>query len=130
MAVGLFSAFVPIPLQMLLAATLAIPVRANLPISVGLVWLTNPITMPPVFYCTYKLGAWILQVPPRSLPETMSLDWVTEQLSSLWQPLLLGSLVSGVVLAILAYFGTMIYWRWWIRHNWRKRQERRRQSGP
>ena len=49
MAVGLFAAFIPLPMQMLLAASLAIPVRGNLPISIGLVWLTNPITMPPVF---------------------------------------------------------------------------------
>ena len=66
MAAGLFAAFIPMPMQMLLAAGLAVWIRSNLPISVGLVWLTNPITMPPVFYCTYKLGAWLMQVPPRT----------------------------------------------------------------
>ena len=44
MAVGIFAAFIPMPFQMLLAAFLAIRVRSNMPISVGLVWLTNPIT--------------------------------------------------------------------------------------
>ena len=37
MAVGLFAAFIPMPFQMLLAASLAILVRSNMPISVGLV---------------------------------------------------------------------------------------------
>ncbi len=60
MAAGLFAAFIPMPMQMLLAAGLAVWIRSNLPSSVGLVWLTNPITMPPVFYCTYKLGAWLM----------------------------------------------------------------------
>lgn len=46
MAAGLFAAFIPMPMQMLLAAGLAVWIRSNLPISVGLVWLTNPITIP------------------------------------------------------------------------------------
>lgn len=50
MAIGLFWAMIPMPMQMLAAAAVAIPLRANLPISIGLVWLTNPITMPPIFY--------------------------------------------------------------------------------
>ena len=60
MAVGLFAAFIPIPLQMLLAAVLAITVRGNMPIAISLVWLTNPITMPVVFICTYMTGAWLM----------------------------------------------------------------------
>jgi uncharacterized protein (DUF2062 family) len=122
MAVGLFAAFIPLPMQMLLAASLAVPVRGNLPISVGLVWLTNPITMPPVFYCTYKLGAWILGVPPMLLPDELTWEWISGELATLWQPFLLGSLVAGLGLGVLAYNLTMLYWR--------KRQERRQQATP
>src|SRR3546814_2139222 len=68
MAVGLFAAFLPIPLQMLLAAALAITVRGNLPIAVSLVWLTNPLTIPAVFFCSYQSCACLLVVPSRSLP--------------------------------------------------------------
>ncbi len=125
MAVGLFAAFMPIPLQMLLAAALAIMVRGNMPIAVSLVWLTNPITMPPVFYCTYKVGSWLLGQPPRQLPDAYSWDWVMSQMSTLWQPFLLGSVVTGVVLGALAYFLTMFYWRWWVSRQWRRRKQRR-----
>jgi uncharacterized protein (DUF2062 family) len=69
MAVGLFAAFIPIPLQMLVAAILAITVRGNMPIAISLVWLTNPITMP-VFICTYMTGAWLMNVPPAACPMT------------------------------------------------------------
>lgn len=136
MAIGLFAALIPLPLQMLLAAILAVPVRANLPISVGLVWLTNPLTMPPVFYCTYKVGSWILQVPageidqlwPRISHFISEPSW--ELLTNLWSPilapLLVGSLLSGVLIGALGYCLTRVYWRWWVRHNWRKRQEARR----
>jgi len=128
MAVGLFAAFIPLPMQMLIAASFAVPLRSNLPISVGLVWLTNPITMPPVFYCTYKLGAWVLGIPPMLLPDELTWEWITGELATLWQPFLLGSLITGLVFALLAYNLTMLYWRWWVRHNWRKRQERRQQQ--
>jgi hypothetical protein len=30
------------------------------------------------------------------------------------------------LLAAIGYFGVNAYWRWWVGHNWRKRQEKRR----
>jgi len=60
--IGLFCAFVPIPAQMLLAAVLAVVFRCNLPMSVGLVWVSNPLTFPPLFYFAYRLGAWLLDM--------------------------------------------------------------------
>ena len=44
----------------------------------------------------------------------------------LWKPLYLGSFVAGVILAILGYVLSMLYWRWWVQRSWRKRQEKRR----
>ncbi len=130
MAVGLFAALMPIPLQMLLAACLAILLRGNLPIAVSLVWLTNPLTMPPIFYCTYQIGAWVMAVPTRSLPDELSWDWISNQLSTLWQPLLLGSLLLGLILAALGYCLTMGYWRWWVARQWKRRREQRRKDKP
>ncbi|WP_156333143.1 DUF2062 domain-containing protein [Pseudomonas sp. NBRC 111119] len=124
MGVGLFAALIPMPMQMLLAASLAIPLRGNLPIAVSLVWLTNPLTMPPVFLVTYMTGAWLLQTPPRSLPDDLTFEWITDQLATVWQPFLLGSVVCGVVLGIAAYFITMSYWRWWVGRQWRRRKQR------
>ena len=124
MAVGIFAAFIPMPFQMLLAAFLAVNVRSNMPISVGLVWLTNPITMPPVFYCTYKLGAWLMNVPARTLPDELTWEWISGQLSTVWQPFLLGSVVCGVVLGALAYCLTMLYWRWWVSRKWKGRKNK------
>jgi len=126
MGIGLFAAFMPIPLQMLLAAMLAIAVRGNMPIGVSLVWLTNPVTMPPVFYCSYQIGAWLMQLPPRHLPPELSWEWISGQLSTLWQPFLLGSVVAGIVFGTLAYGLTQLYWRWWVGRQWRLRREKRK----
>ena len=55
-AIGAFCAFLPIPGQMILAAFLSITFAANIPISLVLTWITNPITFTPIFYFAYKIG--------------------------------------------------------------------------
>lgn len=124
MGLGLFTALLPVPLQMLVAAILAVAMRANLAISVSLVWLTNPLTMPVVFYCTYRLGAWLLHIPPLQRPEALSWEWLSGQLATLWPPFLLGSLVAGTVLGAAAYAATLLYWQWRVRRQWRRRGQR------
>ncbi len=131
-SVGLFSAFVPIPFQMVLGAIGAIVWRVNLPISVGLVWLTNPITMPPVFYFAYKLGAWILGT---SLHEgvtfEVSYEWIMEELAAIWQPFLLGCLVLGAASAVLGNITVRLLWRLHVvRYIKRKRLKRRQETSP
>src|SRR3989338_3309656 len=128
MAIGLFWARIPMPMQMLAAAATAITARANLPLSIGLVWLTNPITMPPVFYCSYSLGAWLMGTPALQMQDEITLGWITQILGSHWQPLYLGSLVAGLFLALSGYVLTQVYWRWWVKRSWRKRQANR--CGP
>jgi len=121
-AVGLFVAFIPIPLQMLLAAALAIVARVNLPVSVALVWITNPITLPPVFYFCYRLGAWILNEPGPSPNVELSLEWLQSELSSIWQPFLLGTLLAGITSAVLGYCTVRGLWRLNLTRYYRRRK--------
>lgn len=123
-AVGIFCAFIPVPFQMVLAAIGAILFSANLPIAVALVWVTNPITMPPMFYGTYKLGAWILNSPETSFQFELSFEWLSKSLGEIWEPFLLGCLVSGVFFSFVSYFAIKLLWRISVSRSWKKRNKR------
>jgi len=121
---GLFWACMPMPLQMGAAAIFALLIRCNVPISVGLVWLTNPITMPPYYLAAYNLGAWILGSEPISMPDAVTFEWIQDQLNLIWWPLLTGALVFGVIGASLGYVVIRFWWSMQIRANYLKRKSR------
>jgi uncharacterized protein (DUF2062 family) len=98
---------------MLLAAPAAVIFAANLPLSIALVWITNPITMPPIYYGCYKLGAWILGVQIES-DFVMSLEYVWQVFDTIWQPFLLGCLMVSVVTSFIGYFGVQLIYRYRI----------------
>lgn len=124
LAVGLFVAFLPIPFQMLVAAVFAVIFRANLPLSALLVWITNPLTMPAIFFFAYKIGALLMGIPPKPLNFELSWQWLQQQLHTIAYPLLLGSLVCSIVSAILGYICGLLYWKLWIIRNWNKRRNK------
>ena len=124
-AIGLFCAFLPMPFQMVIAAALAILFRANLPISVCLVWVTNPITMPPMFYFAYKVGTYVLHMPPQHFEMVLSFKWLTTKLLHIWEPLVLGSLICGAVSGVIGYWGIQLLWRLHVIRAWRLRKRHR-----
>lgn len=125
MAVGLFFAFLPMPMQMIGAAAGAIFFRVNLPLSVALVWITNPFTMAPVFYAAYKIGTFLMGIHPKPMPDNVTFDWIFNTLETIWQPFLLGSLVLGTMSAALGYLTVRIFWRLQVNRLWQIRREQR-----
>ncbi|MBV7297060.1 DUF2062 domain-containing protein [Enterovibrio paralichthyis] len=123
-AVGLFMAFVPLPSQMIMAAGLAIMFGVNLPLSIALVWITNPITMPIIFYGTYKVGAWLMQTPHQAFHFELTWEFLFHQMSQIGPPFLLGCLVCGIFFATLGYFGVRGIWRYSVVRSWQKRRLR------
>jgi len=123
-AVGLFCAFLPIPMQMVVAAAAAIVFRVNLPVSVVLVWITNPLTMAPIFYFAYRLGAWVIGQPSQVVPDGFSFEQLLDGLGAVWFPLLLGCFLLGSVSAVVGYFGVRGLWRLYVIRQWRRKRRR------
>ncbi|WP_281556725.1 DUF2062 domain-containing protein [Thalassomonas sp. RHCl1] len=123
-AVGLFFAFVPVPFQMILAAGIAIIVHANLPLSIALVWITNPLTMPAIFYFCYLVGTWVLGVPEQDFAFEATWQWVLDSLSTIGPAFFLGCAVLSVLFSIIGYFGIQALWRHSVVKEWGKRKLR------
>lgn len=123
--VGLFVAFMPVPGQMVVAALMAIWLGCNLPLSVGLVWITNPVTMPAIFFLSYKVGALIVDVPLKDVEFELSFYWLSNSLMLIWKPFLLGCLICGLFFGCLGYFVISQLWRWRVAYHWHERKRMR-----
>lgn len=123
-ALGIFCAFMPMPFQMLLAALGAILFRVNILIAVPTVWISNPITIPPLFYFCYQVGVWLLDAKSEHFHFELSFAWLANESSLIWQPFLLGCFVVGSISALLGYGVIRLLWRYHIAsHVIRKRKK-------
>jgi uncharacterized protein len=119
--IGLFFCFIPMPFQMVAAVLFAIWFNANLPLSVILVWISNPITMPPMFYFNYKVGAMVLDRPVLDFEFHLSWSWLSERLMDIGIPLYLGSLLVATIGACTGYLIVQYLWRRKVRKDWGER---------
>jgi len=114
--VGLFIAFIPVPFQMFISAFVALWLRVNLPLSVALIFITNPLTIAPAFYGCYRLGALLLGEPAPVTGKGFepTIGWLLDQLGAIWQPLLVGSLAISTVSGLLGYGLVQAAWRLYV----------------
>lgn len=122
--IGIFCAFIPLPMQMFVAAITCILVRANLPLCMVCVWITNPLTIAPIFYATYRLGTVILDIPPSDFEIQLTMGWAEQELERIWKPLLLGSFICGTALSAIGYTMVDLLWRWSTVKRWQHRHRK------
>jgi uncharacterized protein (DUF2062 family) len=102
-AMGLAIAFVPIPVHFVLATLLALLLRLNVPAAIFGTFLTNPLTMVPLYMAAYWVGCSLLGISGQHIAFDMSWDWLTTTLVPIWKPFLLGCLVLGAAAAVCGY---------------------------
>jgi len=111
-AVGLFFTWMPVPFQMLLAAGAAIWLRTNLPLSVVTVWISNPVTIPPMFYFAYLTGTWIVGEPVTDFSFELTFNWLLNELAAIWKPFLVGCFTLAASSSLIAYLTIQGIWRY------------------
>ena len=127
--VGLFWGFVPMPMQMLAVIAMTPFLRFNVPVAISMVWLSNPFTMPPMYYMEYLTGNLILGREGLSDIE-ITMDWFSENWDNIVIPLYTGTAFYSIVVSSLIY---LLINRLWIasvksekHHKERKRREKKR----
>src|SRR5438034_2356858 len=131
-ALGLFVGVIIPFMHTVIAAILAIPLRANVAIAALFTLIINPLTIPPMYYAAYRIGAWELH-HDASLVNPATAAQFSSDLSRLlfWihhasGPIALGVLTIAFGTALIAYAVSSLIWRWWLASKWRQRRAARR----
>jgi uncharacterized protein (DUF2062 family) len=107
--IGLFIAFIPMPMQMLAVVSITPFTRFNVPVAISMCWLSNPFTMPAMYYMEYLTGSFFLGIEPS--PVELTLEWFSKNLGNIFIPLYVGTAFYSVFGSTLAYFIINLIWR-------------------
>lgn len=139
LALGIFFGLLIPVAQIPFAATMAVVLRANLPVAVASTLVTNPVTFGPVYYGAYRLGKALLgqealserdalkalnkaQTAPdssdKSWTERMEL-WL-KQFGKIGKPLAVGLAIVATASGLFVYFLASAVWA--LRTRWTRRQ--------
>jgi len=122
--VGIFWGFIPMPMQMLAVVFTTPFFRFNVPIALTMVWLSNPLTMPIMYYMEYITGTFILSM--EQLHVEMSIPWFKTHLDDIFIPLYVGTFFYAIIISSLIYFLTN--WLWIKSVHKAKRHQKRKDN--
>jgi uncharacterized protein len=128
-ALGLFSGFAIPVAQTPFAALFAVAARANLPVAALSTFVTNPFSVPFIYYFAYLVGKAALQLKDDAnitLGSDAGLfEGIVRWLVTAAGPTYLGLLIFAGISAFLGFFAVHIGWRLWVSQR-RKRRLRHR----
>jgi len=107
--IGLFIAFIPMPMQMALVLAMMPFFKFNVPIALAMCWFSNPLTMPPMYYMEYMTGAYFLG--EEALNVEMTLEWFSENIDVIFIDLYVGTLFYALIGSSTGY--------WLVNHFWK-----------
>ena len=131
-AVGLFvGILIMIPgLQIVGAALMAVPFRANIPIAAAMTFVSNPATTPFFLIAAIEVGNRLgFHADLASFDKLLAAraplrDWAAWLLSDAAPALVSGLTLIAVGFAFAGYWVSLVVWRLWIRSKWRSRLHR------
>lgn len=131
-AIGLLvGIFLMIPgLQIVGAALLSVPFRANIPLAAAMTFLSNPATTPFILFASVYVGNAIGFGADAAMVKAMYnrgasiREWLAWLASDAAPAALAGLFVIATVTAIIGYFVALVSWRWWTGRKWRRRSDK------
>lgn len=128
-ALGLFTAFIVPVGQIFLAAFLALPTRANVPLSALATFITNPFTLPFWLIAANRVGAFVLKMDAATTDvlNHMMADggWtMAVEAFEVAGVTAFGFIVLAVVSAAVGYLIGSVTWRLIVAGKWARRARR------
>ena len=132
-AAGLFvGVFLLIPgVQIVGAAFLSLPFRANIPVAAAMTFLTNPATTPFLIAASLEIGSFFgFRTDMNSFYALIDRgagvwSWLHWLFSDAAPALVSGLFIIATVSAAVGYFVSALIWRGWIGRKWRRRERHR-----
>lgn len=124
-ALGLFAGFIMPVGQIVLAALFAGAARGNLLVAAVVTLVTNPFTVPPIYYAAYRTGAFVLGHADANANPSVNADRILDIVVSASVPILFGLLLFAITSAIIGFLIVHVAWRVSLRLKWRRRAHRR-----
>ena len=119
---GLALCFLPLPVQVPAAVLLAIIARLNIPVLVATTLLVNPLTVVPIYYLAYRVGAAVIGAPVGEFEFELSWQWLQHGLGPLWRPFLVGCAMCGTTAGLVGWGLLEYLWRRRVRQKYRGRR--------
>lgn len=98
LSIGLFFAMMPMPLQTVAAAAVAVRWRVNIPFAVAACFVSNPLTEPFIRVSQIRFGAWLRENLDVTIPRIGQFS-----LPQWGADFIIGFLLAGIFLVFLAY---------------------------
>ena len=74
-----------------------------------------------MMYFGYLFGNLVLNLDPVYDEFQMNMDWIMSAMSNIWEPLLVGTLIIGIISSIVGYFLMHLAWRVYAYKRLKKR---------
>ena len=123
--VGVAISFIPLPIHLLVVILVCVGRRLNFPSALFATYIVNPLTVFPIYYMAFRVGAFLLGEPATHFHHFKpNWHWLEHGLGPAWAPFLLGCLVCAVVLGISSRYLLELIWRWSTLRRYRTRHGR------
>ncbi len=120
--------FLLIPgLQIIGAALMSVPFRANIPIAAGMTFLSNPATTPFILIASLEVGSFLgFRTDMASFYALTGSgagvsEWLAWLFSDAAPAIVSGLLIISLVAGAIGYFLSIFIWRWWQGRKWKRR---------
>jgi uncharacterized protein (DUF2062 family) len=126
-ALGLFIAFIPptpLPVHLVTCVILGMLFRLNLPVLFATTFISNPLTWLPQVAGSVWVGAKLMGIDLMPVLNELHHRHLWRHIGQLWEPLLLGALVLGLVAAGLGYLLAQCIWRVRVLYHLRRKRTR------